>query len=313
MATVSNTLIDGNTLANRVQAGLRIGTTNGDKLTVTTLTVTGNDITNNTQDGIYINTNVTWSTGNVINNNNISGNLVYGINNQGTETIDAESNWWGACTGPDDDGSKNPYYNQAAIAGADNCTTYVDFTPWMIHTSLVSGWNVYSTPIASGTSTDTISEALNFWGTGSATAAYYYDSSASPQIFVIATSLTPLTAVYLDMSSSANISVLMSTSNTAPPSRTMYQGWNLVGPAELYAMDAEDALASAYYVAGANNIGYSQVVSPAVNQAAWSAVRGPAIDTESSKAMTPCEGYWVSMVNQGTLAGFTSTPITPLP
>jgi len=236
--------------------------------------------------------------------------------------LDAWYNYWGAATGPDDDGDKNPYYVQADTADAAKVTTGVDFIPWMIHADLVSGWNIWSTPIASGTATNTITEALDLlWTSGTTDSTkfvigYYFDSSASPQEWVevtLATSVTPLQAVYLNMSAAATIDVCISTSYTAPPSQTAYAGWNLIGLAELYSMDAEDALASAYYVAGANNIGYSQVVSPGLGQTVWSAMRGALIDTASNQLMLPTEGYWVNMVNQGTLAGFTSTPITELP
>jgi len=246
------------------------------------------------------------------NYNKIVGNTGYGFENAETDiTVDAQYNWWGAATGPDDDGSKNPYNAQAEIAGADTCTVGVDFVPWMIHTDLASGWNIYSTPIACGDTTDTITEALDLWTDDTALAAYYFDGSS--QAFLVPTSLTPLQAVYLDMSAAATIDVISSTLNIAPPSQTMYAGWNLIGLAELHGMPAEDAIASAYFVAGANNIGYSQVVSPGLGQTAWSGVRGAAIDTGSELPMLPTEGYWVNMVNQGTLAGFTSTPITLLP
>jgi len=239
------------------------------------------------------------------------------LNNAHTsEQVTAEWNWWDKPTGPADAGQKNPYYTQAVAApAAETCTLNVDFTPWMIHTSLSSGWNIYSTPITSGPSTDTISEALDFWGSGTDnyTIGYYFNGATQNWVQVLDTTpLQPMQAVYLNMSAAATIDVCVSANHTAPPAMTMYQGWNLVGPAELYNMQVDTALTSALYGTGeANLVGYSQVLSPSINQsAAWTFIRG---DTYSNEDFVPTEGYWVYMVNQGTLGGFTYTPITPLP
>jgi hypothetical protein len=181
----------------------------------------------------------------------------------------------------------------------------------MIHDTLVAGWNIWSTPIAAATGlagepdTNTIAEALDFWGADSTkvTDAYCFDSAT--QAWAIASTLTPLQAVYLKLSASATIDVCVSDSNYAPPGRTMHLGWNLVGPAELDDMATEDALLAAYYGTGAVNlIGYQYVISPSIHQDSWTFVRGG-----ESATMYPTEGYWVYMVNQGILNGFTNTPI----
>lgn len=314
------TEITGNTLTNSDEHGLWVDGSHH--------MVEGNIVTSNTKDGIHVGWykqfESVWGSlleitraDITINFNNIVGNTEYGVQNTDDGfTLDATNNWWGGTAGPDI--NTNPYYAEAGASGQknDSVSTYVDYIPWLIHTDLVSGWNIYSTPIACGTSTDTIPEALDLWTADASkvTAVYYFNGSS--QAFEIATTsltLTPLVPVYLEMSAAATIDVISSTSNTAPPSQTAYAGWNLIGLAQLYSMPAEDALASAYYVAGADNIGYSQVVSPGLGQAAWNATRKAAIDTLSGKTMAPCEGYWMYMVNQGILAGFTSTPITELP
>lgn len=245
------------------------------------------------------------------NYNAIVGNTTYGFENAETDiTVDAKYNWWGNVAGPHI--GTNPY--DAHAGSINDVSNNVDYIPWLIHTELASGWNIYSTPIALDSSCDTIGDALDIWtaDSGNFVIAYYFDSSASTPHWAsatTATALTPLQAIYVKMSAAATIDVWNNSSYTAPPSQTMYVGWNLIGLAELYSKAAEDALASAYYVAGANNIGYSQIVSPGLGQTAWSAMRGSAIDTVSSQTMAPCEGYWMNMVNQGILAGFTSTPI----
>jgi hypothetical protein len=277
---------------------------------MTTVTITYNTITNN-QTGIKIGDGDHVLASNfVIAYNSFVDNdsPTTGLNNQhATEYVTAECNWWNDAAGPKHD--ENPYN---AYTSGDAVSGNVDYIPWLIHTELVSGWNIYSTPIAAGTTTDTISEALDIWGidSGNVTAAYYFDGSAPA--WVIATNLTPLDAVYLKMGAASTIDVCFSTENTAPPQKVMYTGWNLIGAAEIYDMQVDEALLSAYHGTGvaAGLWGYGQVISPAVNQTYWTHLRdASATDLD----LIPTKGYWVLMVNQGTLGGFTSTPITTLP
>lgn len=246
-----------------------------------------------------------------INYNNISGNTSYGVENTIATAVDAEYNWWGDVAGPSH--AKNPYNTPTT---GDVVSDNVDYLPWMIHDTLVTGWNIWSTPIAAATGqagepdTNTIAEALDFWGADytKVTDAYYFNSAT--QLWAVPTSLTPLQAVYLKLSSAATIDVCVSDSNYAPPGRTMHLGWNLVGPAELEDMYVEDALITALWGTGqVNLIGYQYVISPSVNQASWTFMRGDGPTEE----FIPTEGYWVWMVNQGTLAGFTYTPIVEVP
>lgn len=91
--------------------------------------------------------------------------------------------------------------------------------------------------------------------------------------------------------------------------------YNVYSPTSGGSLAPYDALACVYYVSGANNIGYSQVVSPAVNQDVWYGTRSADIDSINGSwdYMYICKGYWVSMVNGGTLAGMVFTPVSPLP
>jgi len=60
------------------------------------------------------------SSGNTIHNNNIVGNMDYGIYNvSNKETVDATENWWGAIEGPSPNGS------------GDKVSGYVDYYPWL--------------------------------------------------------------------------------------------------------------------------------------------------------------------------------------
>ena len=189
---------------------------------------------------------------------------------------------------------------------------------------LTTGWNIWSTPIA-------LDEQANTWkeyrelgvnlDLGLGSNAYYFNGSsqswANPGDDY---ELKPCDALYVKVASNQEAPILFSPDVSAP-SKTLYAGWNLVSASYIDDMDsptitntiaAETALNSVYYVAGSNNIGYSQVVSPATGQTGWSAVRGPEINTASGKTMLPCKGYWVFMTNAGTLAGTVFTPVSPL-
>jgi len=228
-----------------------------------------------------------------------------------TNPLNAQYNWWGDVAGPNH--ANNPYDADRDVATAADVGDNVDFIPWMIRDTLVANeWNIYSTPIALDSSCDTLAEALAVWGSSHVTASWYFDSSASPQAWVIASSLTPLQAVYLYTTAADTIDVCFSTSYTAPPSRVMYTGWNLVGPAELYSRLVDVSLTDAFYGTGvATELwGYSKAISPSIHQTYWTYLRGGTVGT---KNFIPTEGYWVCMVNQGTLSGWTYTPITELP
>jgi parallel beta-helix repeat protein len=61
---------------------------------------------------------------NLINFNDISGNTGYGVRSFDTLTVNAENNWWGACSGP--------YHPTANPSGTgDAVSDNVDFTPWI--------------------------------------------------------------------------------------------------------------------------------------------------------------------------------------
>ncbi|MBA7688778.1 hypothetical protein ES703_97267 [subsurface metagenome] len=300
--TVTGNTIKGSGTGKGFREGIRIGRTDQ---VLSNISITNNTVQMNTA-GIKI-----WNDGAdgvVVNYNDISGNVTYGVQNTDTDDLDAKYNWWGDAAGPSI--TTNPYNDNT---GGDAVSTNVDYIPWLIHTELASGWNIYSTPIALDSSCDTIAEALDIWtaDSGNFDIAYYFDSSASTPAWASATSLTPLEAIYVKMSAAATMDVWFSSSYTAPPSRVMYQGWNLVGPAELYDRLVDDSVASALYGTGEAQLwGYSQVISPGVGQTYWAYLHGAEVGSE---VFIPTKGYWVYMVNQGNLGGFTSTPIAEIP
>ena len=68
-------------------------------------------------------------------------------------------------------------------------------------------------------------------------------------------------------------------------------------------MPVDQALVSVYRVAG-DLTGYAQAISLPLCQTSWLYVR----DGGAGPMMQVDKGYWVFMVNGGTLAGFTFTP-----
>ncbi|MBI4332077.1 MAG: hypothetical protein HY673_12415 [Chloroflexi bacterium] len=176
---------------------------------------------------------------------------------------------------------------------------------------LSPGWNTFSTPVRLHTSTDTWGEFAAANGL-SYQAAYWWNGTAF-QFVDPAFVLNPLDAIYVKMNNTATVAVIPYESISAPPSKTLAPGWNLIGSAFLdTAMPVKDALASAFFVPNsvAPNAtvplwGYSQVVSPTTNASNWTYVR----EALTIPDMQIGRGYWVFMVNGGPLSGFTSTPL----
>ncbi|MEO8458546.1 MAG: hypothetical protein ABI559_12135 [Chloroflexota bacterium] len=86
------------------------------------VTVTGNTLQNNSY-GVYVTAlSVTSASTVVVNQNNLTGNTLFGINNEATGTLNGTCNWWGAGNGP---GPVGP-------GTGDKVSTNVTFTPWLI-------------------------------------------------------------------------------------------------------------------------------------------------------------------------------------
>ncbi len=300
--SITGNTVKGATTSEGFAQGIRVGHTT--QVGLTNITVSRN-IVQDSDEGITVRADATGVT---VNYNDIRGNTV-GVQNDDTGVeLDAEYNWYGGVAGPVN--STNPYVTEAA--GNDTVSDDVDFLPWMIHTELVSGWNIYSTPIAPGAASNTIAKALDLWttDTGSYTIGWYFNGATQAWVQVLGTTpLQPMQAVYLNMSANATIDVVVSAEYTSPPQAVMSAGWNLIGPSALEPMHVDVALLSAKFGAGAPDLwGYSQVHSPALHQTLWTFQR---VDIYVDEDFVPTEGYWVHMVNAGLLAGFTSTPIEP--
>jgi parallel beta-helix repeat protein len=105
--------------------------------TVTDLMVLGNEIVD-CNDGVHIEDS---HKGTIINYNAIHGSESYGLNNTGTVVVDAELNWWGDVSGPNDpDGMSDTdgvtCYDVSTMKNDDGLgdvvTQNADYCPWLM-------------------------------------------------------------------------------------------------------------------------------------------------------------------------------------
>ncbi len=273
--------------------------------------------------------------------NDITSNTTAGLELVTGGNASAEKNWWGNISGPKQatsnprgegneasgSASYEPWLTrQFATVQADNIAYYG--YAWV---SLGAGWNIFSTPIALDPEWDQWDEYVALGDPDLAihatSPAYAFDPTATPPWVPLTGDnadylLEPSDAIYVRMAQADRAPILYSP-NFSVPSKDLYAGWNLVGASYIDNMDnpnmangiaPEDCLASVFTVPGPNNTGYSMVVSPAVNQTAWSGYRGitRGANVGGSNTMLPCKGYWVFMTNAGTLAGTVFTPVSLL-
>jgi hypothetical protein len=184
-----------------------------------------------------------------------------------------------------------------------------DESPEIQFLLLDKGWNILSTPVALDSCCDTWGEFIAL-GDGldvdPESSAYSFDSSTQQWLPVLAEyRLTPCDAIYVKMAKD-DIAPIVASSLSSVPVKGLYPGWNLVSLAAPKDMGVGEALTSVYNVT--NDLrGYNQVISPTVGQPAWIYIR----DGEDNPIMLVGKGYWVFMINSGTMAGFTSASLNP--
>ena len=170
-------------------------------------------------------------------------------------------------------------------------------------------WNILSTPVALDSCCDTWGEFITL-GDGldvdPESATYSFDGSTQQWMPVLADyRLTPCDAIYVKMATT-DIAPLLASPMPSLPGKRLNPGWNLVSLAAPKDMGVREALTSVYSVTS-DLRGYNQVISPAAGQPAWIYIR----DDEDNPIMLVGKGYWVFMINSGTMAGFTFTPLNP--
>ena len=260
------------------------------------------------------------------NTNTAGGRANKGVNNaivSSPPSVNAKYNYWGSPTGPSD-ATNNP------SGAGDAVSTNVTYSPWLstgqatvvstgksqyaisvkltnvaslVGTTYSGGWNTFSTPIW-------LDGSANTWGAITAlvnlqyVTAYGWDGTNWVSVGN-STAITPLDAIFVQLKTSAqSVPILYSTQLLVAPTKTMhatagtYTGWELIGLASMQSMVVKDALNS-LGAAGTSVMKYSQVIDP---------ISGAALDVMSGD-MYPGHGYWVFMMADATLAGFTVTPV----
>ena len=186
---------------------------------------------------------------------------------------------------------------------ADHTIT-ANFSLWTLQ--LGTGWNIISTPIILDPSWDTWDKFAAMGGLNYEL-AYYFDGTIF-QIPPAGYPFAPRDALYVKMNSAATVPITPNPSITSPPSRNMVAGWNLVGSAFMNnagELPVNEALISLYYAGGElKPYGYTQAISPALNQPGWVYIR----DATTPPNMLIGKGYWVSMENADQYQSTADTP-----
>ena len=181
--------------------------------------------------------------------------------------------------------------------------------------TLSSGWSTFSIPIIA-------SNSLFFATTGLGTSsqnglvdpskviiAFKFNAAAQTWSQLLAgATILPLDGVVVRSTAPHTATLILSTVQTSPPTKSLSAPWNLTGPAALLGTQNKQvdlALISALNTP-AGLVGYTQVVSPSLNTPSFSWTRGEV----SPPSFTRWRGYWVFMENADILTGETTTPLS---
>jgi len=339
---VSSVSITGNTITKATSYGIQGYDEYTDTIAITSNIITGcygdgidvkgtaytikkNMVTDNLGDGIDMELT---SASHLINYNDIYDNTSYGINvRSSVSTVNAKYNWWGNASGPTYTAATGASVDVSNPGGTgDNITDRVTYYEWLYKPkadviadnaayysraiSLSVGWNTLSTPIILDASCDTIDEAVD---SAKMTIAYWYDTNDADsdgtywEQVTTGYELEPCDAIYIKMNTAATVVLKYNATDLSTPTKALYDGWNLIGLANLETKHVDDAVKSVANTP-TNLPGYSQVISPSMNSSDWTYSSG---QTYTNQDMLVGEGYWIYMQNDCTLAGFTITPIQP--
>ena len=199
-------------------------------------------------------------------------------------------------------------------AKADGGTVYGDelsFTtligPPLMTINLAADWNTFSVPIDIGPDNNTLGDLATMAGLDVGI-AYYLDGQT--QTWGLAGTdyvMLPCDAIYIYMNTAGSVPIYPNPGPTVS-AKNVYTGWNLVGSAFINLageLVVDEALISLYYAEGEFlPWGYSQVISPELNQPGWVYFR----DIGDPPNMLVGKGYLVSMNNPDEYDGQTSTP-----
>ncbi len=182
--------------------------------------------------------------------------------------------------------------------------------PSQLSSALASGWNLLSTPVRLNVNNDRLDQIFNAQSLANVEIAYSWSGGQWRQA-AAAYELFPLDAIYVKVVTNASATAVLvpGTDISAPPSRDLTAGLNLVGPAPslelgVFPAKAADQALSSIAQAPGGFRGYSTVISSGYNQPGWSYAPGGQVPT-----LLPFKGYWVIMDNPDTLFGSSTTPL----
>jgi uncharacterized repeat protein (TIGR02543 family) len=187
----------------------------------------------------------------------------------------------------------------------------------LLEIDLLEDWNTFATPIALEPCLETLGSLITIAGLDPATdveIAYYFDGAT--QMWDVATTgyvMLPCDAIYIDMNTAGSVPICPNQGPTVS-AKDMYAGWNLAGSAFINVageLAVDLALNTLYWAEGTTDPlpqGYSQVISPALNQPGWEYFR----DIGVPPNMLVGNGYLVHMDNSDGYGGQTYTP-WPMP
>ena len=177
----------------------------------------------------------------------------------------------------------------------------------LLYIDLAIGWNTFSTPINLDPDYDEWGELVTLAGLN-IEIAWYFDGATQLWGQVLGDYvMSACDAIYVNMVSAGTVPIYPDPGPSVS-AKDVDAGWNLVGLASLEDMAVDEALISLYYAEGELlPWGYSQVISPALNQPGWTYPR----DGTVVPNMLMGNGYWGAMENDDEYLGQTTTPWEP--
>ncbi len=192
----------------------------------------------------------------------------------------------------------------------------------LLSIDLGAGWNTFSTPIALHPCCDTWGEFCAFNGIlqDPGEIAYYFDPSKDPPWIQVTGGdlLEPLDGFYMYLLADGTADIIPNPGVTSPPTRVLLADLGdevlyLVGLASLEDMDVHIALGTWLHEVAGGLPGYGGVISPWMNAPDdWYHSRYDYPDdyVPEDRMIRVGTAVWVGMLNDGTLVGWTYTPVS---
>ena len=173
--------------------------------------------------------------------------------------------------------------------------------------NLSPGWSLFSTPVTLDPAHSTFDKIFSDGDQQHIQIILGWDGN---QWFIPDSGyhLLPLDALVIKTDDTVKATLIPSSEISAPSSRVLTEGINLVGcaPACTNRTFESTSVDESFQCIGASQDGpgYVMVISPAWNQPGWACVNG-----DTTKDLIPFKGYWVIMENTDILYGFSTTPL----